>query len=167
MTESDISSVAEIEVESFPPPVGSGEGGPVPTAEAKLREELLRPWSHSWVIRGHGRGALSFLVAWHVVDEVHVLNVAVRLAHRRRGMGSALVAHVIGFAHRKQARRILLEVRRSNEGAIRMYRAAGFFATALRRRYYPDDEDAVEMALALDPRTGDVLRYDDEVSLDA
>jgi ribosomal-protein-alanine N-acetyltransferase len=82
-------------------------------------------------------------------------------------MGSALVGYAIAFARAKGARHVLLEVRRSNESAMFMYRAAGFFATGLRRRYYPDNEDAVAMALALDPRTGDVLRRADEVSLDA
>lgn len=165
MTEGDIPTAAAIERLCFPPP-GSQEERLVPTPEARLREELSRPWSHSWVIRGERTEALSFLVVWHVADEVHVLNVATHPAHRGRGMGSALVAHVIAFARKARARHILLEVRRSNQNAIRMYRAAGFFATTLRRRYYPDDEDAVEMALVLDPRTGDVLRRKDEVFLD-
>ena len=46
---------------------------------------------------------------------------------------------------------VLLEVRRSNAAAIALYRALGFFAMGVRARYYPDDEDAVEMVLALRP----------------
>jgi ribosomal-protein-alanine N-acetyltransferase len=167
MAEEDISSVAAIEISSFPQTASFSRTETLPSGEAKLREELSRPWSHSWVIRGDGAGALSFLVAWHVADEVHVLNVATDPAHRRRGMGSALVTHVVAFARAKRARHVLLEVRRSNEGAIRMYRAAGFFAARLRHRYYPNDEDAVEMALTLDTRTGDVVSQGDAVSLDA
>ena len=49
---------------------------------------------------------------------------------------------------------VLLEVRRSNAPAIALYRALGFFAMGVRARYYPDDEDAVEMVLALDLETG-------------
>jgi ribosomal-protein-alanine N-acetyltransferase len=167
MTEEDIATVAAIELLSFSHTAIVAPDGLAPTPEARLREELARPWSHSWVIRGENTQAVSFLVAWHVADEVHVLNVAVHPAHRRRGRGAALLAHVIEFARTKQARHLLLEVRRSNTSAIRMYRAAAFFVTGVRRRYYPDDEDAVEMALLLDPRTGEIARRTDEVSLDA
>ena len=44
--------------------------------------------------------------------------------------------------------------------------ALGFFAMGVRARYYPDDEDAVEMVLMLDPDTGDIVAHDDEVRLD-
>jgi len=63
-------------------------------------------------------------------------------------------------------KQVLLEVRRSNDAAIALYRTMDFFATRVRARYYPDDEDAVEMLLLLDPRTGEVLPHDDEVGLD-
>jgi hypothetical protein len=48
-----------------------------------------------------------------------------------------------------------------------LYRTIGFFATGVRIRYYADDEDAVEMALTLDPETGEVLPHTDEVRLDS
>jgi hypothetical protein len=38
----------------------------------------------------------------------------------------------------------------------------GFHATRVRARYYADDEDAVEMALQLNPKTGEVVLRDDE-----
>jgi ribosomal-protein-alanine N-acetyltransferase len=61
---------------------------------------------------------------------------------------------------------VLLEVRRSNGAAIALYRRVGFFAMGVRARYYPDDEDAVEMVLMLDPETGAVVAHGDEVRLD-
>ncbi len=62
-------------------------------------------------------------------------------------------------------RHVLLEVRRSNASAIALYRRLGFVAMGVRARYYPDDEDAVEMVLRLDPRTGVVVPGEDEVTL--
>jgi ribosomal-protein-alanine N-acetyltransferase len=164
MTSTDIPAVVAIDSVSFPSP------SPVDdrvAAELKYREELVRPWSHVWVIRGPNEQALAFAVAWHVSDEVHLLNVATHPAARRRGLGKALVRAVIDFTRSKASRKVLLEVRRSNQDAIRLYREAGFFALGLRRRYYPDDEDAVEMALLLDRETGDVVRRDDEARIDA
>jgi len=49
--------------------------------------------------------------------------------------------------------------------AIALYRALGFFAMGVRARYYPDDEDAIEMVLAFDIETGEIVPHADEVRL--
>jgi ribosomal-protein-alanine N-acetyltransferase len=57
-------------------------------------------------------------------------------------------------------------VRRSNAAAIRLYRAFGFSASALRPKYYADNlEDAIEMNLVLDPATGEIVIGEDAVSI--
>jgi ribosomal-protein-alanine N-acetyltransferase len=129
--------------------------------------ELERPWSRVWVVRDEAAGApRAFLLAWLVVDELHVLSVATLPAFRRRGMAKALLEHAIEFAREQKVRTILLEVRRSNAAAIRLYRAFGFSATAVRPRYYADNfEDAVEMSLVLDPSTGAIVAAEDAVSI--
>ena len=93
---------------------------------------------------------MAFVVSWHVADELHVLNVATRSDRRRRGIGRALMHEVLGYARAHRVKHVLLEVRRSNRAAIALYRSVGFFAMGVRARYYPDDEDAVEMVLLLD-----------------
>src|SRR5262245_55105963 len=129
--------------------------------------ELERPWSRVWVARENGSAEpRAFLLAWLVVDELHVLSVATLPLFRRQGMARALLAHAIGFARDQKVRTVLLEVRRSNATAIRLYRGFGFSATALRPRYYADNfEDAVEMSLVLDPATGAIVSGDDAVSI--
>jgi ribosomal-protein-alanine N-acetyltransferase len=134
----------------------------------QLRDELVRPWSRVWVAREvvHERTqVVALLVAWHVSDELHVLNVATRADRRRRGAARALLDALLAYAREKGVRQVLLEVRRSNMGAIALYRGVGFFAMGLRARYYPDDEDALEMALALG-ETGAVIARQDEVSVE-
>jgi [ribosomal protein S18]-alanine N-acetyltransferase len=131
--------------------------------EAQLRDELARTWSRLWVARDPREGVVAFLLAWHVVDELHVLNICTRADCRRRGFGKAVMATAIAYARQRHVKRMLLEVRRSNEGAIALYRAAGFFATGLRPRYYADDEDAVEMMILFDLETGGIVVSDDEV----
>jgi ribosomal-protein-alanine N-acetyltransferase len=133
--------------------------------DAQLREELARPWARLWVARGRTRKAVGFLIAWHVADELHVLNVATHPEHRRRGIGRALMRKVADYAREHKLRHVLLEVRRSNVGAIALYRETGFFAMGVRPRYYPDDEDAVEMVLLLDAATGEIVRRPDEVRI--
>jgi ribosomal-protein-alanine N-acetyltransferase len=72
-----------------------------------------------------------------------------------------LIAHAV--EHR--SRLVLLEVRRTNRPAMRLYRSLGFTAIGVRRRYYGDGEDAIEMVLVLDPVTGTVQQGRDEVEL--
>jgi ribosomal-protein-alanine N-acetyltransferase len=154
MKEADLPEVAAIE-------------GPTHMDEAQLRAELARPWSRLWVAREEGSRVVAFVVSWHVADELHVLNVATREDRRRRGIGGALLAEVVGYAQRSRMKHVLLEVRRSNAAAITLYRRAGFFAMGVRPRYYGDGEDAVEMVLMLDPDTGAVVPHQDEVRLEA
>jgi ribosomal-protein-alanine N-acetyltransferase len=62
-------------------------------------------------------------------------------------------------------RLLVLEVRPTNRAAIHLYRRVGFAAIGFRRNYYGDGEDALDMHLELDPRTGAVIARDDEVTL--
>jgi ribosomal-protein-alanine N-acetyltransferase len=131
-----------------------------------VEEELTRPWSRIWIAHDEGRVA-GFLIAWHVADEVHVLNVATAPALRRRGVATALMLEALAYAATSHVRIVLLEVRRSNRPAILLYRRLGFTAMGIRPNYYSDDgEDAVEMVLGLDPETGRALPGRDEVRLD-
>ncbi len=113
-------------------------------------EELDKPWGRVWVARDKPADeetkVVGFLVAWHVVDELHVLHVATAPDVRRRGVGSALVVEAISYAKENAVRLCLLEVRRSNEAAIRLYEKHGFVVENVRPKYYSDnDEDALEM----------------------
>ena len=155
MTEADVETVAAMD-------------GPTRMTQANVRDELQRPWSRLWVAReaGNGGAVVAFLVAWHVSDELHVLNVATRVDRRRQGIGRAVMSEAVAYGKRNAVRHLLLEVRRSNRAAIAMYRGIGFFAMGVRSKYYPDDEDAVEMVLALDPATGAIVPRPDQIRLD-
>lgn len=85
-------------------------------------------------------GVAGFLLAQRVLDELHVLSLAVAPAWRRRGVGTLLLAAALG---EPPARSILLEVRPSNAVARQFYHALGFAEVGLRRGYYPDGEDAL------------------------
>jgi [ribosomal protein S18]-alanine N-acetyltransferase len=119
-------------------------------AAASLREELTRPWAQVWVAWS-ALEPVGVAVLWIVADEVHVLDVATRPDVRRQGVGRALVRKIIAIAGAHEAKSLYLEVRRSNEPAILLYRSLGFIEAGVRRRYYPDDEDALDMSLALSP----------------
>src|SRR5579884_3953227 len=130
-------------------PVASIEG-PTRMTEEQLRAELQRPWARTWLARDED-GVVAYVIAWHVADELHVLNVATRADRRRRGIARALMNEAGAYARGKRLAHVLLEVRRSNRPASALYRSLGFSMIGVRPRYYPDDEDALEMVLPLDP----------------
>jgi ribosomal-protein-alanine N-acetyltransferase len=131
-------------------------------------EELARPWARIWAARpSGGEEPAAFLVAWHVADELHVLHVATAPSMRRRGLARVLMDGALAYAAASHARIVLLEVRRSNRAAIKLYRGIGFTVLGVRPRYYSDnDEDAIEMILALDPASGTVVPGRDEIRID-
>jgi ribosomal-protein-alanine N-acetyltransferase len=115
-------------------------------------EELERDWAHVDVLKAREPRAkvAAFVNYWLVRDEVHVLNVATHPDHRRQGHAARLLEHVIAFAHREKCRYVTLEVRRSNQAAIRLYRKYGFRPVGIRPNYYVEDnEDAIVMLLEL------------------
>lgn len=80
-----------------------------------------------------------------VLDECHILNVAVHPDHRRKGIGGQLVEHMMGVVD--GIRDVYLEVRPTNRAAVHLYERMGFGVIGLRKGYYPDGEDAVIMHL--------------------
>jgi [ribosomal protein S18]-alanine N-acetyltransferase len=140
-----------------------------------IDEELARPWARVWLAhrlarapRGRARSTTTgFLVAWHVADELHVLNIAVSAALRSRGIATELMRAALEYASEHEIRIVLLEVRRSNEAALALYRKLSFAATGIRAGYYADTgEDAIEMVLVLDPETGQPVPALDEIHID-
>jgi [ribosomal protein S18]-alanine N-acetyltransferase len=137
-TEADLDAIMKIEEACFNEP----------WQRDAMRDEITgSAWST--VVKVEVEGELAgFAVYWTVADERHLQNVATAPAYRRRGVGDALVRHVVDHAYRTGAAIVLLEVRVSNEPAKRLYAAHGFRAIGVRRGYYQDNgEDAIVMGL--------------------
>ncbi|WP_284162640.1 ribosomal protein S18-alanine N-acetyltransferase [Frigidibacter sp. SD6-1] len=80
----------------------------------------------------------GFALARAVAGEAELLTIAVHPDARGRGVGTALLAELLGLARDRAAERMFLEVAASNESAIRLYQAAGFTRIGLRRGYFAD-----------------------------
>ncbi|HVH69119.1 MAG TPA: ribosomal protein S18-alanine N-acetyltransferase [Gemmatimonadales bacterium] len=86
----------------------------------------------------------GYVVAHGAADEGEILNLGVAPAHRRRGVGRALVERVLTVLAGRGARVVFLEVRETNAVARRLYQSLGFAEVARRARYYRQPvEDAV------------------------
>jgi len=113
---------------------------------AELERKYARLWL-AWI--PERRGPVGFLLGWDVADELHVIDVATHPELRRRGVARALLDCAVNHARARQARLVLLEVRAGNGPAIALYTSHGFEETTVRRHYYSDGENALEMALDL------------------
>ena len=121
-------------------------------------ESFTNPWSrdtlvwelqNSDVTRVHvlrdGQDAIvAFCVCWVIFDELHINTLAVAPDHRRAGVATLLLRHVLAETANEGARRATLEVRASNRAALALYERLGFRVTATRPGYYTNpDEDAL------------------------
>lgn len=143
MREEDLAEILEIERKTFPDPWTLG----------MFREELSRePPSLSLVARDPQNGMLwGYLNGIAILDELHVGNLAVRAEARGKGIGEALLRKALDHARAHSLALATLEVRITNEAAIRLYDKFGFRPAAIRRRYY-GKEDALVMVLDLGSR---------------
>ncbi len=150
LVEADLTSAVDIDLASFvPSELGVGAETPSVVRERSLREELVRTWARLRAARDESGALLGYALFWHVVDELHLLNVAVAIPWRRQGIGRALMGDLIAYGRAHAVARILLEVRAGNLAAITLYEQLGFTRFNVRERYYADDEDAIEMSLVL------------------
>jgi len=95
----------------------------------------------------------AYILSQDILDEVHIMQVAVAPAYQRQGIAKALSAQLL--AEKQNYVLALLEVRASNISAQRLYTELGFTEVARRKGYYvakhkgEGREDAILMQLAL------------------
>ena len=95
----------------------------------------------------------GIIIFWMVHDEVHIRNVATDPERRRQGVGRALMVAAETQGVERGATLSTLEVRRSNEPALQLYRSLEYRQVGLRPRYYADNnEDAIVMVKELSRR---------------
>ncbi len=138
----DLIAVVKLEVRCFsdpwPPAALLGELTP---------DELRLPLVLE--IDGELRG---YLMAWLVVDQLHILNFATDPDFQRRGLAARLLREAAERGVALGMEEFTLEVRQSNIPALGFYKKHGFRETGVRRGYYVDNgEDAIIMSCALGP----------------
>lgn len=132
----DLDAVEEIERASYP----------TPWSRAMFLAELRKPSSLALGAFAADELLVGYALVSRYVDAWHVMNVAVATAHRRRGIATVLLERLFEVTATDPRRGYTLEVRVSNEHAIRLYERLGFERRGIRRGYYTDNrEDALIM----------------------
>ena len=133
MTEDDLALVMRVEEEAFPLSPWSVE---------MMENELSIDTAHYFVAE-EGEKILGFAGYWQVLDEGHIMNIAVREKYRGQGVGSALMDAMLQDGFPRGIIYWTLEVRVSNEPARRLYERKNFELAGIRPGYYASPrEDA-------------------------
>ena len=136
MRRDDVDRVVAIERASFAMPWSRG---------AFVYELEQNRAARCWVCRDDGQ-IVGYLCLWEIRDEIHITNLAVDPAQRRRGIARHLLTEILVDARRRGVRTVFLEVRTTNTGALSLYQALGFQVIGRRKGYYYDTgEDALVM----------------------
>jgi [ribosomal protein S18]-alanine N-acetyltransferase len=116
-----------------------------------FRSELTKPFARFLVMTDDETDAeiAGYVVFWVLLEEAQLLNIVVDLPFRGRGMAKEVLRCVVNQAVKGGAKRITLDVRRTNQAAIQLYQSAKFAITQVRKGFYSDGEDAYLMTLDL------------------
>ena len=120
---------------------------PAPWSPAMFAGEIAKPTSVCLGSFETGTGRLvGYVIVSRYVDAWHVMNLVVAEDRRRTGIATSLLEQLFARTRDEGRRGFTLEVRSSNDEAIRLYETMGFRAQGVRRGYYTDNrEDAVIM----------------------
>ena len=144
MQESDIDAVTALEAEV----------AEFPWTRNHVADCLKAGYS-GWVVRDDIR-IVGYAILMMVVDEGHLLNIAVAEVHQGRGVGRFLLTHIALRTREAKGISLLLEVRPSNARALQLYEQEGFREIGRRKGYYPaavGREDALVLRLHLEGPT--------------
>ena len=137
LSENEISAVAELEKATFS----------VPFTEKALNELFLNTSWHFFAAKANG-SLVGYLSFYTVLDETEIVNVCVNSSYRGMGIGKKLVASVIEYSKEHGAKKLMLEVRKSNSVAIKLYEGFGFIPVGVSKNHYKlPTEDAILMNL--------------------
>lgn len=138
----DVAAVIAVERAAYPFPWSEG-----------IFRDCLRVGYYCCVIELDGV-LIGHAVMASGAGEAHVLNLCVDQRYRCRGIGGAVLEHLMEFARSVGASDVFLEVRPSNTTAVRLYHSHGFSQVGIRRGYYQavdGREDAVVLGRHLGP----------------
>ncbi|MFZ6849777.1 ribosomal protein S18-alanine N-acetyltransferase [Undibacterium sp. RuRC25W] len=100
-------------------------------------------------LRDSAQQIICYFLLMPVVDELHLLNFAVRKESQKQGYASAMLTFMGNYAKERGFVSILLEVRCSNYRAIEVYLQGGFHEIGRRKAYYPAGDDTREDAIVM------------------
>lgn len=138
----DCATVEQLEKECFSIP-----------KTAKSLENSLKYSTYQFLTAWVQDQLVGYIGSMEVMDEADIVSVAVFPQMRKKGIGDTLVRETLKQAVEKGIKRVFLEVREGNKGAIHLYENCGFEQISIRKNYYEAPvENAIIMSVDLTTR---------------
>jgi len=115
-------------------------------------EEMHNPFAYCFVMKTEDRfkqGVIGFICFRNLAGESELLNLCVHPDHRQSGVGKRLMEFYVEFARRRGIKTFHLEVRSSNQPAIRLYQSFCYESSGMRKKFYQGKFDALLMTKKL------------------
>ena len=108
--------------------------------------ELANNLAHYYCAKDNENRILGFIGIWHILEEAHITTLAVHPDFRRQQIAQAIMIKALNDCYKEKIKYITLEVRESNNAAIRLYEKFLFESIGMRKKYYQDNnENAIIM----------------------
>ena len=139
LTSADVPAVVELEKDCFPDPWN----------ERSWQESFARADFFGFALK-EGERLVGFVCGVSLFEESELLKIAVAPVARGKGYGDVLLKALTATAKKRGAEKMFLEVREGNIPARKLYEKNAFEQTRVRKKYYEDGENAVEMVKSMD-----------------
>lgn len=126
MTMADLDAVCEIEEQCFS----------VPWSRESMEKELIGNDQAHYLVAEIDEKVVGYAGFWQVLDEGHIMNIAVAPSMRGQGLGEELMRAMLQQGTQFGIIYWTLEVRVSNIAAIKLYEKVGFTSAGIRPGYY-------------------------------
>lgn len=132
----DLDEVLHIEERTFSTPWSRN------SFEMEITDNLLS----TYIVAEVEGKIVAYAGMWIIIDEGHITNLAVDERYKGKSIGNYLLVGLIKQCVNNNIYRMTLEVRKSNDVAINLYKKHGFTEQGIRKNYYADEkEDAIVM----------------------
>ncbi len=88
---------------------------------------------------------VGYIICWLSDKTAHIYNLAVKKEYQNCGIGSRLLEYLLEDLKKEGIKTVVLEVRKSNQKAIYLYKKFNFVEIDVLVKFYPDGEDALYM----------------------
>lgn len=112
-----------------------------PTSKEAYTNELANNERAYYFGLFDGEQLIAFGGYWLILDEGHIINIAVHPAYRRQGYGELMMRQIIVACMAQGCKKMTLEVRKHNTPAQYLYQKLGFVKSGIRPQYYDDPKD--------------------------
>ena len=115
-------------------------------SKSSFYDEMSNNLAKYYVAKTSSGELVGYAGTWHIIDEGHITTIAVKKDYLRNHIGEAIIHKIIEDCYNDGVKYLTLEVRVSNEPAIKLYQKYGFQSLGTRKGYYQDNnEDALIM----------------------